>query len=104
MNSALAHLKDHRLIAARLSLKHGLFHERVRVAAGDEVDSINLRCHEGIASLSVFVITEMRHADDERATFFLAQHFHYVALSNNRIDVSHALEVVGRDESNRTDT
>src|SRR6185503_18063990 len=104
MNSALAHLKDHRLIAARLSLKHGLFHERVRVAAGDEVNSINLRRHHRIASLPIFVIAEVRHADDKRATFYIAQRLHHVASSNNRIDVGHAFEVVGRDQPHRTDT
>jgi hypothetical protein len=47
-----------------------------------EVDSINLRRHERIATFAVFVIPEMRHADDERATLFFAQLLHHVASRN----------------------
>src|SRR6185436_3268992 len=104
MNSALAYLKDHSLIAARLSLKHRLFHKCVGVTAGDEVNAINLCGNQRIASVSFFVVTKMRHADDEGATLFLAQFLHHIACSNNRINVSHAFEVVGRDQSNWTHT
>src|SRR6185369_4504706 len=56
INPALADFEDQRLGAAGLSRRDGLFHENVRVAAGDVVDTVNLRRKERIALFPVFVI------------------------------------------------
>src|SRR6201988_3254774 len=53
VDAAFAYLKDKRLRAARLRLHHRLFHECMRVAAGDKVDAIDLRRDHRIASISL---------------------------------------------------
>src|SRR5689334_16111909 len=44
VDAALADLKDQRLRAARLCLLGGFIHKEMTVAAGDEVDAVDLRC------------------------------------------------------------
>src|SRR6185369_3008235 len=80
------------------------FHERVCVAAGNEVNAVDLRRNQSVAVLSVVVIAKVRHADDEGTTLFFTQSLHNVTRSNNRIDVGDAFEIVWRDERDRTDT
>src|SRR5688572_6241290 len=104
MNPAAAHLEDQSVRAARLLLRDRLLHERVCMTAGDEVDAVDLRRDEGIASLIILVVTQMRHANDERAAFFSTQLFHHVACGNGGIDERHSFEVVGSDQCNWTDT
>src|SRR5437764_15427389 len=43
IDAALADLEDDRVFACGILLEHRLFHERVRVAAGDEVNAVHLR-------------------------------------------------------------
>src|SRR5438128_2228150 len=44
INSTLANLKDDGLFARWLLLQNGRFHERMRVAAGDKINSVHLCC------------------------------------------------------------
>src|SRR5437660_9423322 len=65
VNAAAANLENDRVFAVRRLLQHGLFHERVRMTAGDKVDAVNLRRDLGVAhlvSLRIRIIAKMRHA------------------------------------------
>ena len=42
------------------------------MTTGDEIDAIHLRRDEGVASLAIFVITKMRHANYEGTALFFA--------------------------------
>src|SRR5437764_5100691 len=53
IDAALADLEDDRVFACGILLQHRLFHERVRVAAGDEVDAAHLRGDLRIADFAV---------------------------------------------------
>src|SRR5437016_14058910 len=62
VNSAAANLENDRVFAVGRLLQHGLFHERVRVAAGDKVDAVNLRRDLSVAhlvSLRIRIIAKM---------------------------------------------
>ena len=50
VDSAPTHLENNRVVTGRRLLQHWLFHERVRVAAGNEIDAVNLRCDLRIAN------------------------------------------------------
>src|SRR5918997_731894 len=75
----------------------------MRVAAGNKIDSVYLRRDERVAPVALFDISEMGHTNDQRTAFFLSQLLHHVTSRDYRIDVSHAFEVFGSDERNRTD-
>src|SRR5258706_5908124 len=68
IDAALTDLEDDRVLACGILLQHRLFHEGVRVAAGDEVDAAHLRGDLRIADFVVpriRVIAKMRHADNQ---------------------------------------
>src|SRR2546421_9606537 len=57
IDAALADLEDDRVFAFRILLEDRLFHERVRVAAGDEVYAVHL---SGDLRITDFVVPRIR--------------------------------------------
>src|SRR6185436_19572141 len=82
IDAALAHLKDDGVLTGRLFSQHRRSHECVRVAAGDEVNAINLRGNLGVAYLpcfGVWIVTQVRHADDQLTMFLPPQNIDNLA-------------------------
>src|SRR5437763_5448002 len=101
IDTALADLEDDRVFACGIFLEHGLFHERVRVAAGAEVDAAYLRRDLRIADFVVSrirVIAKMRHAHDQLTLLLFAQQTHDAARHLHRVHVLHALKILRRDQ------
>src|SRR5438067_3426887 len=107
IDAALADLEDDRVFACGILLEHRLFHERVRVAAGDEVNAVHLRSDLCVADFVVpriRVIAEMRHTDDQLTLLLFAQQTHDAARHLHRVYVLHALKILRRDQIVGTDS
>src|SRR5690349_10886562 len=77
IDAALPDLEDQCLRAAWLRLLGGFVHEEVAMAAGDEVDAIDLGGEfyvvDVVARSVLERVAEVRHAHDERAALLFAQ-------------------------------
>jgi hypothetical protein len=70
IDAALSHLKNDGVVSGRLFCEHRAFHESMGVAAGDEIDAVDLFHDLRIAYLARFrvrIVTEVRHADYQLA-------------------------------------
>src|SRR5262249_5820664 len=105
INSALADLKDQRLRSTRLHLLDRPLHEEMAVSTGDEVNPVDLRGELAVVNAvasRICGVTEMRHANDQRAMLLFAQRLHHVARDDYRVVVSNAFEILRRDQRHRT--
>ena len=76
------------------------------VAAGDEVDPVNLRrylCVADFVSLRVGIIAEVRHPQHQLAAFLFAQKLNGSARRLYRIKILQRLEILSRNQSFRPD-
>src|SRR5881296_1217899 len=95
IDSAATHLENNRVLAGGRLLQHRLFHERVRVAAGNEIDAVDLRgdlCISNLISPLVWIVPEMRHTNDKRTPFLLAQELDHGPGRGHRIEILQRFE------------